>query len=167
MEQWRDVPRYGGRYQVSDQGRVRALGARAKVLKPQLINSGYFVVHLYQEGKRRIALVHRLVARVFTVAIGYEVNHGDGVKTNNTRENLAWTDRQGNVDHALAVGLHHRCHHFRRSVISTATDGSIVSFPSQIAAERRLAKTGKQSAAVHQCLVGKKKTAYRYTWKRA
>ena len=54
-EQWKDVVGFEGKYQVSDLGRVR--NVRRHILKPQLVNSGYLVVHLYGEAGRQIPAV--------------------------------------------------------------------------------------------------------------
>lgn len=52
--------------------------------------------------------VHRLVTSTFIGAPRdgqLEVNHIDGVKSNNRLENLEWIDRKGNVAHAIKNGL--------------------------------------------------------------
>lgn len=162
MEQWRDIPGYEGRYQVSDAGRVVGLKG---VLTPQVQNSGYQVVHLYLNGRRTVRLVHSLVAECFVHGRfnGANVNHRDGVKTNNAASNLEWVTRSQNMLHAVAAGLTNTPKKAVRGV--SLTDGSELTFPSQLAAETTLA--GRASSAVHHCLVGKKKSAYGYTWSRA
>lgn len=166
-EEWRDIPGYEGRYQVSDLGRVS--GKKGTILKAQKINSGYLVVHLCANGIRRIGLVHRLVAETYlpNPARKETVNHThpDGDKTRNTLLNLEWATRAENMAHARANGL---CplHPTKRFAVvgSPAAGGVPVRFDSQIAAEVALA--GKASSAVHHCLVGKKKSAYGYYWSR-
>lgn len=165
MEHWRDIPGHEGRYQVSDLGNVR--GGRG-LLKPQLQNSGYLVVHLYMGGRgaRRVVLVHRAVAFAFLPnpqGLGY-VNHIDGDKSHNAAANLEWCTNSENVLHARAtlpfdqfrygvIGLHKLTH-------------EVVRFDSQRDAEIALSRTGKQSSAIHHCLVGTKKSAYGYVWRR-
>lgn len=99
-EQWKDIPGYVGRYQVSDQGRVR--GARG-VLKPGACR-GYLIVHLWPKGT---VAVHRLVASAFVDghSPGLEVNHKDGDKHNNRAANLEWVTKAQNQMHAVAIGL--------------------------------------------------------------
>lgn len=164
MEIWKDIPGYEGRYQVSDLGNVR--NGKRRVLKPQLINSGYHVVHLVPTpGTRKIALVHRLVAEVFVAGFfeGAHVNHKDCRKTNNRAGNLEWTTRSGNMRHSYANGHPGPTRCAVKGV--SITDGHVVYFDSQLRAETTLAGNG--SSAVHHCLIGKKKSAYGYTWSRA
>lgn len=162
VETWKDIPGYEGRYQVSDLGRVR--GQRG-LLKPQRVNSGYFVVHLSYCGTRQARTVHRLVARVFVPGWfdDAHVNHKDSNRLNNVAGNLEWTTRTGNMRHASAAGRM-KCRRF--AVIGTAvTDGAEIRFESQAAAEKALA--GRNSSAINHCLTGKKKSAYGFTWMRA
>jgi|SRR5215212_7490373 len=162
-EEWREIPGYEGRYEVSDQGRVR--NAVGHCLKPQKINSGYFVVHLYREGKRRIKLVHIAVAEAFVPNPEGkpEVNHENTYKLDNIATNLEWSTRLENVAHAIAAGLVVEKPN-AIAVIGTPIDGGpTVQFPSQKDAEIALA--GKQSSAINHCFSGKKKSAYGYTWR--
>jgi hypothetical protein len=52
-------------------------------------------------------MVHALVAEAFICPRpkGMEVNHKDGVKTNNHFSNLEWLTRRGNAEHARDMGL--------------------------------------------------------------
>lgn len=122
-EIWKDIPGFEGRYQVSDQGRVKSLPFNQRYLlrngneayrrttermlysKPQ--NSGYLVVQLWLNDIRRAFTVHRLVAQAFVPnPEGLpEVNHKNGVKLNNASENLEWCTRSANKLHAVATGL--------------------------------------------------------------
>lgn len=122
MEQWRDIPGFEGRYQVSDLGRVKSLpfmqryllrnGREAsrrtgeRIVAQQLINSGYPIVHLHLDNKRTAVTVHSLVAQVFLAgAPGETVNHKNGVKTDNRASNLEWATYSDNHLHAVATGL--------------------------------------------------------------
>jgi hypothetical protein len=118
MENWKDIPGFEGRYQVSDQGRVRSMprlqryllrnGQEAfrktaeRVLAQQVTNSGYPLVHLYLDNDRSALTVHSLVARAFLPApTGETVNHKNGVKTDNRAENLEWATYSENHLHAV------------------------------------------------------------------
>jgi len=166
IEVWREIPGYEGRYQVSDQGRVR--GPMGRVLKPQRINSGYLVVHHCKGGRRYPHTVHRLVALAFLQGREphrHHVNHKNGDKHDNRAANLEWCTPSENVLHAFATGLLRPPSH--AVVGESLRDGSVVRFASQRDAEIALSKPRKQSGAINHCLVGKKKSAYGYKWRRA
>lgn len=112
-EQWRDVVSRGGvyvgRYQVSDQGKVRAApNSSVKGMKPGRIlfqskdDRGYPQCELYADGKGSTIKVHRLVAEAFLGprSDGMTVNHMDGNKANNALENLEYVTRAENTRHA-------------------------------------------------------------------
>lgn len=109
-EIWKPVPAWA-EYEASDQGRIRrvasASGTRAgRVLKPVDTGRGYRIVSLWRRNKRTNAYVHRLVAAAFLGdGGGLEVNHKDGVKSNNAAENLEYATRQENEQHAARLGL--------------------------------------------------------------
>lgn len=121
MEHWKDITGYEGRYQISDQGRVRSLpfkqryilrtGAEAfrttklRIIAQQKINSGYFIVHLHLNNARKAVTVHSLVAQAFVSGIGEVVNHIAGDKSNNTSINLEFVTQSRNHVHAVELGL--------------------------------------------------------------
>lgn len=117
---WKPVEGYGGRYEVSREGRVRSndthvnapQGTRlvkGRVLKPYRMPSGYLQVSLHSAGAVcRKEYVHRLVATTFIgqpPSESHEVNHIDGDKSNNDAGNLEWVTRKGNYLHARRAGL--------------------------------------------------------------
>lgn len=119
-EEWRSVAGFEGLYEVSDQGNVRRSGKAAqhgngygggarlgRVLKPQVVNGGYLVVQLWQDGRPRTCLVHSLVAVAFLGSMpeGQEVNHKNGNKLDNTPGNLEYLTRSENNLHAYRTGL--------------------------------------------------------------
>ena len=119
-EIWRDIKDFEGRYQVSDNGRVRSFismrnGKTTKkayehILKPSL-SRGYHRVCLVDErGKRYMLSVHRLVASAFIGDCSeLEINHKDGNKANNRVENLEICDQSYNTIHAYRLGLMKPC----------------------------------------------------------
>ena len=89
-------------YKVNENGDV--IGKFGKKLKPNTVTKGYQMVKLYMDnGKKRNASVHRLVAEAFIPNPDNkpEVNHNDGNKKNNHVDNLEWVTGSENVKHAF------------------------------------------------------------------
>jgi hypothetical protein len=110
--QWRDVPGYEGKYQVSASGDVRRIGGgggskHGRIRKQTDHKAGYKAVSLSSANQGRSFLVHRIVISAFLGPIpdGYEVNHINGVKTDNRIENLEFVTRAENIRHAMDTGL--------------------------------------------------------------
>lgn len=100
-EEWRDVPGYVGRYQVSDQGRVRSTGVRiaGRVLRAATRKrDGYQCLALHKDGLQKTVKVHRLVALAFlpNPLNLPAVDHRDGIRHNNIRTNLRWASTSRN-----------------------------------------------------------------------
>jgi NUMOD4 motif/HNH endonuclease len=120
-EKWRPIPGFEDRYRISDRGRVMSLAflqryklrngewsfrrTKVRYLKQQKQNCGYLLVWLWKNNKQKVATVHRLVARAFVTGNGKEVNHKNGVKTDNRASNLEWVSRSRNHLHAVDIGL--------------------------------------------------------------
>ena len=94
------------RYEVSNLGRVRNAHTE-RVLRPRKRRTGYLQVALYYKGKDKECDVHNLVATAFVEGWreGLEVNHKNGVKTDNRAENLEWVTASENRQHASDVLL--------------------------------------------------------------
>lgn len=101
-EEWREVEGYGGKYLVSNLGRIQSL----KYSKPRLLtafanNKGYMRVALCKNGKAQCFLVSRLVAGAFCENSDPEnarvVDHIDGNTLNNCADNLRWVSYSDNI----------------------------------------------------------------------
>lgn len=70
-----------------------------------LNTKGYPHVTLYKDGTRHNFRTHRLVAETFIPNLDNlpEVNHKDGVKTNNAETNLEWVTGGQNMRHSFDV----------------------------------------------------------------
>lgn len=118
-EIWKDILGYEGIYMVSNIGRVKSLDryidhpiTKKTLLKGVMreidINSdGYPLIRLCKNGMSVSRSVHRYVAEAFipNPLNLPEVNHKNGVKTDNSVENLEWVTRSENQLHAYATGL--------------------------------------------------------------
>ena len=112
-EEWASVSGFAGIYEVSTHGHIKRVGIGAgarpgRTLKPFLAGRGYPYVTLCGNGKRRKYSVHRVVARAFLGKIGkaMQVNHIDGVKSNNRLDNLEIVTATENAAHAVNTGLY-------------------------------------------------------------
>lgn len=105
-ERWVPIFGYEGRYEVSNQGRIRSVAriARRGVIahypyRQRILyqkahkRGGYLNVWLYDGKKRRCFRVHRIVAWHFLPEPAHaesEVNHKDGDTAHNADTNLEW-----------------------------------------------------------------------------
>ena len=116
QEIFKDVIGYEGMYQVSNLGNVKSLERYNEKLKcyikekdknKSIDTSGYYAVSLWKNNIGKSARVHRIVAESFIGEIpqDMQVNHIDGVKTNNNLTNLEIVTRSENILHAYRTGL--------------------------------------------------------------
>ena len=100
---------YEGLYEVNFYGSVRSLHKRnyQKELTPKLDRAGYLAFTLCHKGKCRTKFGHRLVAETFISNPDNkkEVNHKNGVRTDNDVQNLEWVTHSENMKHAYLIGL--------------------------------------------------------------
>jgi len=96
-EIWKPCRDFEG-YMVSNTGAVRSI-VKGRLLKESVTAKGYIIVNITGHGQRR---VHRLVAFEFCEGYfeGAQVNHKNGVKSDNKAENLEWVTGSQNVSHA-------------------------------------------------------------------
>ena len=103
-KEWRQIAEYRGVYSVSNHGEVMRDDS-GKILKPEKTKYGYLRACLSSGGRGRNFHIHRLVAAAFIGdGSGLEVNHKDGVKTNNCISNLEYMTHAENSRHAFLNG---------------------------------------------------------------
>jgi hypothetical protein len=121
-EIWKDIAGFEGLYQVSNLGNVKRLISE-RVFEERPIGRtkdkyGYIKRVLSKEGKIYFFTEHRLVAMTFidNPLNKKTVNHKNGIKTDNSVENLEWCTNKENMKHAIETGLkdqkgikHHKC----------------------------------------------------------
>lgn len=123
FEIWKWIPKYEGRFEVSNRGRVRSwikcIGSNlfnrkiylsTPVIKKQVKHPrGYFTANIgnFSLGDHKYIRVHSVVALVFVPNPKnlQEPNHLNGVKDCNEWWNLEWESHIGNIHHAFETGL--------------------------------------------------------------
>lgn len=91
-------------YEVSSDGLIRNRTTK-HILKPQIINSGYLIINIFSNSKKRFNfLMHRLIAMTFIPnPNNYPVvNHKDENKLNNSVDNLEWCTYEYNNNYGTA-----------------------------------------------------------------
>ena len=191
MEIWADVKNYEGIYIISNLGKIKKLervvlrkNGRQCYISPEdkaatITPKGYLRVRLQKNKKSKHFFVHRLVADAFLEKpIGAtQVNHKNGIKTDNRVENLEWVTRQENMEHRNADDSVQEMMHLNglkakewnlkntaKAVASYDFEGNLIKeYPSLISAER---DAGINRKYIRACLNGERLSAGGRIWKR-
>lgn len=127
-EEWRalktPVCTYEGVYEVSNTGKVKSVGRLVKqhhnsrrLISERTLSEreakGYLYVLIYENGKRKHYMIHRLVAWAFPEICGEwfegsQINHKDENKKNNNAYNLEWCTPTYNINYGTGTQKRHK-----------------------------------------------------------
>lgn len=167
-EIWMDL-KGTNRTQVSNLGRLKRIAwvTKRKRVKHEL----YYVLTkskvgylMFYGGGYTNKYVHRAVAETFipNPLRLPQINHINGIKTDNRVENLEWCDRSYNGKHAYQLGLNTGSRDTGLAIDMYSDEGVFIRvFPSVTIAARVI---GIKGNSIYQCLVGNRKTAGKYRW---
>lgn len=174
MEIWKDIKGYEGLYQVSNLGNIRGIdrviGYRknrtrkwvGEIKKPTIRKNGYLKITLYKDGKGKTREVQRIVAETFidNPKNVQQVNHINGIKTDNKVENLEWvTPRENDLHriHVLKKGL--------KKVKQYDLKGNYIQTFDSVAEASK--QTGTNQHSISNVACGRRNKAGGYIWKYA
>lgn len=165
-------------YFITREGKVyskkRNFSSGVRELKQDVSNNGYCRVVLRKNGVPKHVSVHRLVAETFLLkhVTDTEVNHKNGIKTDNRACNLEWCSRSQNAKHAFDVlgrkgpktwlGKRGASHPIAKPVLQIRDNVVINEFVSGVDAEEQ---TGISRVSISSCCLGKLRTAGGFEWK--
>lgn len=179
---WLSVKDHEGYLMVSASGDIHSLDRtiyrsdtgkgvlyRGMPIIPQTDKRGYPRIRTSFNGSKRSIRIHRIVAEAFinNPENKKQVNHIDGVKTNNKLSNLEWSTNSENQKHAYDTGLKKQNFGVEasafKSKISVYKDGEHLY---DLAGSKELIEYGYSPQNVSAVILGKRTTHMGCTFKR-
>lgn len=164
MKKIKDFPNY----QIDTNGDIQNLRT-GRILKTGKNQKGYHHITLSNKGKSKTTTIHKLV---FTTYIGqtkkgYDINHIDGNKNNNSVSNLELITRKENCQKAVLNGQIKSGFDCKLSVnvqqINPLTNSVINTYGSIIIATK---ETNVSGSSISNVINGHRQTAGGFKWKR-
>lgn len=152
-------------YGISSDGKVYNLktGCERKVrIHPK---SGYAFISFYNNGKTKTFMVHRLVGLHFLINPDNkpQINHINGIKSDNRVENLEWVTDSENKKHCYQCGLKDKNVLSKKVMMIDVNNGEVIrEFNSANEASRII---GINQGSISNCCNGKCKSYKGYKWK--
>ena len=178
-EEWKDIKGYEGLYQISNFGRVRTydkllnhFSGKKRILKGKVLKLSfdrrYYFITLYKEGKRKLCLIHRLVAEAFIPNPNNytEVNHKGENKTKNYVWQLEWCTHKENCNYGTRNTriVDSRTGTFRKRVtLQYDMNNNLVARYCSLSEASR--QTGLKVQDIHRVVKGNRKSCGGFIWK--
>lgn len=188
---WKEIPGCDGIYFANEKGQIKSIGRQRRIvtskgeekyydrkgiiLKPTLDCNGYCRVTItFSDHRQKTFSVHRLVAKTFipNPENKPQINHKDGVKTNNSVDNLEWVTVQENIVHAVKTGLNKGSkpwlgkkgadHNKSKPVIRCDLDWNEIE---EYASITEAAMNYGSTSHISSCARGERKTCAGFRWK--
>ena len=132
-------------YTIDEAGNVFSI-RKNKYLKQTINRNGYCKVTLQKDKYRKMFSVHRLVAQAYlkNYSNTLQVNHINGIKTDNRVENLEMVTAKENMQKAVEIGLFDKCKEIQRKNAIKNNLGKYHILASE-SAKKRVAKYDKNN----------------------
>lgn len=153
-------------YYATDNGDIYSRNynhtGRIKKMTPQEDKDGYLRVIIRKNGKKYFKPIHRLVAETFipNPENKPQINHKNGIRTDNRIENLEFCSAAENIQHAYkTLGRKGP----RVKIVQQIKNGKIIAeFLGTCDAARKL---GISRSSISACCIGVNKTGHGFQWK--
>lgn len=167
ITQFKGIPDFKDRYKINRQGVVISMKYRGNggvsIIKSHKQNNGYLNIKLFKDKKKAGYSVHRLVALTYikNPQNKKQVNHKNGVRTDNNVENLEWVTHHENVQHAF-LKLGRTNNHKNKAVLQYKKTGELVR--EYISLNEAGNVTGISRPNISSCCAGRLKSAGGFKW---
>lgn len=159
------------KYEVSEEGKIRRIDTK-KEIKTFYKNGkkgNYLKVNIYDNGKRKIYSVHRMILETFTYRDDTkEINHKNLKKDDNRLCNLEYCTREENIEHAFKMSK--KISQRKELICVNKETHKLLEFRSIYQAGKYFSKNKdeneykKKSSNIISAITGQNKSAYGYYW---